>query len=220
MKSNEINTNNGIVKINPYAKDFSEPTKYLDRKIAKNNLLDLKEVMDEAGVEFGLIYGTLLGAYRENNFIKHDYDTDLFVLEEFKQDLLDTLPKLIEIGFEVCRYDGLLLSISRNDEYIDFYFFRKSYFFYRKNSVGLSAKSKYLENTVDFDFLGKHFKIPRNVESFLTELYGKTWNIPIENDISMNHHWYIRLRSYIRNNFPSLFPILSYLKSFITNKKK
>jgi len=176
---NGIETSNGIVKIK--AKDFSEPTKYLNLDVAKKNLLDLKKVMDQSGVKFGLIYGTLLGAYRENNFIKHDYDTDLYVLEEVKQDLLDALPKLINIGFEVCRYDGSLLSVSRDDEYIDFYIFRKSKFFYRKNNVGLSAKATYLENTVDYNFLGESFQIPKNVESFLVYLYGTTWNTPIEN---------------------------------------
>ena len=215
---NEIETRNGIVKIN--SKDFTEPTKYLNLDVAKKNLLDLKEVMDDSGVKFGLIYGTLLGAYRENNFIKHDYDTDLFVLEEVKQDLLDSLPKLINIGFEVCRYDGLLLSVSRDDEYIDFYFFRKSFFFYRKNNVGLSAKSKYLENTVDFDFLGKSFQIPKNVESFLIELYGASWNIPIEDDTSMNHHWYIKIRGFIQNKILFLFPILSFIKGLFKNKIK
>ena len=215
---NEIETRNGIVKIN--SKDFTEPTRYLNLDVAKKNLLDLKEVMDDSGVKFGLIYGTLLGAYRENNFIKHDYDTDLFVLEEVKQDLLDSLPKLINIGFEVCRYDGLLLSVSRDDEYIDFYFFRKSFFFYRKNNVGLSAKSKYLENTVDFYFLGKSFQIPKNVESFLIELYGASWNIPIEDDPSMNHHWYIKIRGFIQNKILFLFPILSFIKGLFKNKIK
>jgi hypothetical protein len=97
MNLNEIVTKNGVIKIKN--KDFSEPNKHLDIDIAKKNLLDLKEVMDRSGVKFGLIYGTLLGAYREKNFIKHDYDTDLFVLEEVKQDLLDSLPGLIKIGF-------------------------------------------------------------------------------------------------------------------------
>ncbi len=210
---NEIKTRNGIVKI--ISKDFSEPTNFLNIDAAKKNLLDLKDVMDDTGVKFGLIYGTLLGAYRENNFIKHDYDTDLFVLEEAKQDLLDSLPKLINIGFEVCRYDGLLLTLIRNDEYIDFYFFRKHFYFFRKNSVGLSTKSKYLENTVDFYFLGKSFQIPKNIEPFLIELYGTSWNIPIEDDPSMNHHWYIKLKRLIKNKILFLYSILSFIKKIL-----
>jgi lipopolysaccharide cholinephosphotransferase len=217
MTLNKIETRNGVLEFK--VKDFSGPPKYLNLDVAKNNLLDLKEVMDESGVKFGLIYGTLLGAYREKNFIKHDYDTDLYVLEEVKQDLLDALPKLINIGFEVCRYDGLLLSISRDEEYIDFYFFRKSNFFYRKNSLGLSAKAKYLENTVDYNFLGKPFQIPQNVESFLVYLYGPTWNTPIENDQSKSHHWYIKTREYIRNDIAFIFPLLSFVKRIINKIK-
>lgn len=210
MNLNKIETDNGTVEIKN--KDFSEPTEPMNREIARKNLLDLKKVLDANGVNFGLIYGTLLGAYRENNFIEHDYDTDLFVLEENKQKLLDTLPLLVKINFEVCRYDGLMVSVIREEEYIDFYFFRKSNFFYRKNSVGLTAKAKYLENTIPFEFLGESFQIPEKVESFLVDLYGKTWKTPIENDPSMNHHRYIIIREYVRKNMSIVFPFLSYLK--------
>ena len=216
MSFNKIETNNGIIKFNP--KDFSEPTKYLNTDVAKKNLLDLKKIMDESDVKFGLIYGTLLGAYRENNFIKHDYDTDLYVLEEVKQDLLNTIPKLMKIGFEVCRYDGLLLSIIRNEEYIDFYFFRKYAFFFRINTPGLSTKSKYLENTIDYPFLGENFQIPKNIEPFLVSLYGKNWRTPVENDPSMEHHWYIKIRTFIKKNVSFLFPLLSYIKRFFNKK--
>lgn len=213
MTLDKIETRNGTVEIN--LKDFNQPPKYLNLDAAKQNLLDLKKVLDDSGVKFGLIYGTLLGAYRENNFIKHDYDTDLYVLEEDKLNLLDTLPKLIKIGFEVGRYDGLLLSLVRDEEYIDFYFFRKSNLFYRKNTVGLTAKAKYLENTKPYNFLGESFEIPEKVESFLVELYGKTWKIPIENDPSMNHHWYIKIREHIKNEYSILFPFFRKIKKII-----
>ena len=210
MNLNEIETSGGIIKIN--AKDFSEPTKYLNLDIAKKNLLDLKKIMDESGVKFGLIYGTLLGAYRENNFIQHDYDTDLFVLEEVRQDLLNTLPKLLKIGFEVCRYDGMLLSLIRNEEYIDFYFFKKSRFFYRKNNVGLIYGASFLEKTENHLFLGENFLIPAQVEKFLEKLYGKNWKTPKENDQALNHSRYINFREFIKTNFPFLFKLLSAIK--------
>jgi hypothetical protein len=70
---------------------------------------------------------------------------------------LDTLPFLVKKGFLVWRYDGSMVSIIRDNEYVDFYFFRKSFFRYRINNPGLTAKAKYLENTVPYSFLGESF---------------------------------------------------------------
>lgn len=212
-----ISTNKGAITVRE--RDFSTSKKYIKTDIAKRNLIDLKKILDKNKVHFGLIYGTLLGAYREKNFIKHDYDTDLYVLEEFKQKLLDSLKELIDIGFEVCRFDGLILSVIRQGEYIDFYFFRKSWFFYRKNSAGLSTRAKFLENTSDYEFLGEIFQIPEDTENFLVSLYGKNWRVPIKNDISMNHHWYIKIRNYIRSNFFKVFIVISFLKKFLSKKR-
>ncbi|MCB0743056.1 MAG: LicD family protein [Ignavibacteriae bacterium] len=129
----QINTKNGIITYKE--KVFTVNNKQLNIKTAKKNLLDVKKIIDSHQIKFGLIYGTLLGAIRENNFIEHDEDIDLFVLEEDKEDLLSILKEIIDLGFEVVRYDGKLLSIIRHDEYIDFYFFRKTNFFYRKCEV-------------------------------------------------------------------------------------
>ena len=78
----------------------------------------------------------------------------------------------------------------------------------------------YLENTVDYNFLGESFQIPKNVESFLVYLYGTTWNTPIENDPSMSHHWYIKIREFTQNNISFLFPLLSFLKGILNKTKK
>lgn len=206
----KINTKNGIITFEE--KVPIQGVKLLDEKTAKKNLLDLKKILDLHKIKFGLIYGTLLGAIREQGFIMHDEDIDLFMLDEYKESLLAVLQDIIKIGFQVIRYDGKLLSISRDNEYIDFYFFRKRNFLYRKCDVGLTAKAKYLENTVDYPFLGETFQVPIKVESFLEYLYGKTWRIPIKNDPSMNHNKYIIFRNSIKKTVPFLFEILSKVK--------
>ena len=205
-----INTRNGDITFE--GKTFYPGLKTLVIETATKNLLEVKNILDAHNVKFGLIYGTLLGAIRENSFIKHDEDIDLFVLDEDKEDLLAILHKFIDCGFEVIRYDKKLLSISRENEYIDFYFFRKINYFYRKCDVGLIAKAKYLENTVDYNFLGENFQVPHKVESFLEDLYGKSWKIQIKNDPSMNHNRYIIFRNIIKKYAPHLFKILSRIK--------
>lgn len=207
---NQIVTKNGVI-------EFKEKTpvngvKTLNIVKATANLLDAKTVLDNHNVKFGLIYGTLLGAVREKGFIKHDEDIDLFVLDEERENVLSSLHDLIANGFDVIRYNDKLLSITRDNEYIDFYFFKKSNFLYRKCDVGLKAKAKYLENTIDYPFLGEVFQVPKNPEKFLVDLYGKNWRIPKKNDPSMNHDKYIIFRNSIKKNLPFIFSIISNIK--------
>ena len=68
-------------------------TRCLNQDDAKSLLLDVKEVFDKNGMEFFLVFGTLLGAYRENNFIKHDTDIDIAVIGDGAEDAIDELIK-------------------------------------------------------------------------------------------------------------------------------
>ena len=98
--------------------------KRINKPAAFKNLISLKRIFDDAGIDFLLIAGTLLGAVREHDFITHDEDIDLAFLYENKQRVIDLLPRILDQGFSIARYDRRnLLSVIRNDEYIDFYFF-------------------------------------------------------------------------------------------------
>lgn len=210
---NQIVTKRGIITFEE--KIPINGTKNLNIERATSNLLDAKKILDACSVKFGLIYGTLLGAIREKGFIKHDEDIDLFVLDEEKDNLLSALHDLMEEGFEIIRYSDKLLSITRHNEYIDFYFFKKSYYFYRKCDVGLTVKAKYLEKTIDYLFLGEVFQVPKNPEAFLVVLYGKNWKIPKKNDPSSNYSRYIKFRKTIKRNIPYLYSIIRKLKDKI-----
>ena len=41
----------------------------MDKKLAKKNLFEVKNILDKYHTEFFLIYGTALGAYRDKDFI-------------------------------------------------------------------------------------------------------------------------------------------------------
>ena len=102
-------TSQGVYKYNPV--DLYYGRKIIDRKISKNNLLDFKKILDSKEIYFGIIFGTLLGAIRENNFIIHDEDVDVFILEEDKHKFMSLLFDLRENGFEVARYQKKVISI-------------------------------------------------------------------------------------------------------------
>lgn len=210
----KISTKKGVITFEEKAPISG--TKRLNIEIAKENLLDLKKILDFYSIKFGLIYGTLLGAIREGNFIKHDEDIDLFMLDEHKENLLSALKEILDCGFQVLRYDEKLLSIARNEEYIDFYFFRKSSFGIRKCEVGLKAKARYLEQTKDYLFLGEVFQIPMDSELFLIDLYGKNWKTPIKNTAAIDYNRYVIFRKYVKENAPFFFTIISKLKKLLS----
>jgi hypothetical protein len=56
--------------------------KPIDKAIAKENLLLLKDILDKNHLRFLLLFGTLLGAVREHDFIAHDEDIDLVMKKE------------------------------------------------------------------------------------------------------------------------------------------
>ncbi|HMC00678.1 MAG TPA: LicD family protein [Flavobacteriaceae bacterium] len=214
----EIITKNGIItyeEIQPIS-----GTKRINLEVAKRNLLEIKAVLDKHNIKFALIYGTLLGAIRENNFIEHDEDIDLSMLDEHKEDLLAVLNEIIDKGFRVLRYDGKLLSISRDKEYIDFYFFKKTSSQFRKCDVGLKAKAKFLQETKTHSFLGEDFQIPIESEKFLIELYGKNWKVPVKNVAAIDYNRYIIFREGIRKNLPFLYSIIGKIKKEFSKKSK
>jgi len=154
--------------------------KRIDKKLAAENLLLLKKFLELRNVSFGLIAGTLLGAVREKDFISHDEDIDLFILDEQKYIFLNLLPDLKKEGFDVARYDRRgLLSIIRNGEYIDIYFFTPLCDKIR-HCCGWCVPEDFLLKTTTIKFKDNDFIVPFDYEGFLVYEYGHNWRTPIK----------------------------------------
>ncbi len=159
--------------------------KRIDRIIAKENLEIFHKVIEKSDVNYGLFFGTLLGAVREGNFIAHDEDTDIYVFEEEKDKVKALLPAFRKAGLELVRLEPYMISLMRKDEYIDLYFFKEIKHPLgkrtRKNHYQWEFDAEPLENPEKFEFLGMSFPVPENPEHMLEVIYGKTWRTPIEN---------------------------------------
>lgn len=161
---------------------------------AKKLLFTVADVLEDAGVEFFLSLGTCLGAVREKRFIKIDEDIDLGMLQE------NFLPKaqiisnqLIKKGLRIevidhrhkKPWDGSICGIKFRSfgEHGDIAGFMKikgkraapSHL----QSHWLVLTAKLLEELGEIEFYGRKFKIPKNVDAYLTEVYGN-WRIPIK----------------------------------------
>ena len=154
---------------------------YLNLPVATDNLLLFKKIMDENFVSFFLVYGTLLGAVRDQNFIEHDTDTDLGVFYKDKSKFINVIPLLINNGFEIIRTKEPddLVTFMRQDEYIDVAIFSpkklrlRNYFQYQSHIID----EFFLQTLDEMKFLGHTFKIPSSTEKLLVKNYGKDWNL-------------------------------------------
>lgn len=154
--------------------------KLIDKEKAFENLCLFKEIADRNGFKFFLAYGTMLGAVREKDFIAHDEDIDLGADYQDVDQFLAMLFELRYNGFEVARWDDRgLISVIRNNEYIDIYFFKK-YTDKLMINCGEPLPTKFFENQADLEFKGMTFSAPADIEGVMEFWYGKDWRTPAQ----------------------------------------
>lgn len=189
----------------------------LDKKIAKENLLLLKKVLDNNGCEFILTFGTLLGAVRDNDFITHDTDIDVAVFGE--ESIFSCIYALWEEGLHLCRYESSsYISFIRKNIYIDVYIVKNVRFplsLVYCHYAGMFYPKNLLKKTQDYPFLETHFKVPLKLEQNLVHVYGKTWKIPRKGDLGNIESLTIRIIRKIMQHTPRF--LQNALKSLINS---
>ncbi len=198
--------------------------KFIDRNIMKENFLILRNCLEENNIFYGLIYGTLLGAIRERNFIEYDHDADIYLFYEDKKRFLEVvLEDLLNKGFKIIRERRNMISLIRKDNYIDFYFFERKPI--RKKAYRFMGPIKYpaeiLEKSIQYSFLGEMFRIPKNYIRFLEISYGKDWRTPKKNCLAQTYSNYFHknLSKILRDLFPAKTKRKYFLKKIKDNCK-
>ena len=149
-----------------------------------------------------LDFGTLLGYYRENDFISHDLDMDFGIqvssLEEFE--VIEE--QLINNGFNRTKEfyfnkNLVELSYSYKGLNVDFIIYNKEddkvssdTIFFMTNALGNPTRYEVYHYEIPFsglkecDFKGMKVKVPDNTQEYLRTLYGEDFEIP-----NTNYNW-------------------------------
>jgi len=195
-----------------------EPRK-MDQAIANKFLQDLKFVYDKIGLKFFLMYGTLIGAIRDNDFPWHDEDVDVGVFfEDFKQEIFDMANELFkEMGYLICtgpkinkRYTQIHIVNRQYPKYkVDTYMFclykggRCNYRFTRSGEdYYLDYPLKYFKNFKEIDFLGAKYLVPNPPEELLDYMWGQgSWKIPAGGNGGINPFKRVPIGTFIPEAF-------------------
>lgn len=162
----------------------------------KRNLLVAKEVLDNSKVTFWLADGTLLGAYRNKDFIPWDNESDL---DCFEEDLLPNVESLKEQFLA----KGFIVRANANAYNVKINLFcgmskvsiRGLYLCpsYENNRYRLSRSyqypKKFYEKFDEIKFKGHVFRTPCPIEDYLVFVYGPGWKTPVRYKKNILGEW-------------------------------
>ena len=175
--------------------------RYRLRRYGVGMLERLHATLTQNNVDYYLDFGTLLGIVRENDFIRHDDDIDLTIVEK-DANPRQILKVLLNNGFDfihAMKVGGRIVEFS-----VAYKKLSADFFFYipvnRPSCVGICGV--YFDPTVKYDnpnqnnyrvwffpddiktrisqFKGTSVKIPVDAEKLLEFEYGKGWRLPIK----------------------------------------
>jgi lipopolysaccharide cholinephosphotransferase len=169
-----------------YPKSFSyfvntSPKQELNSKKCKKFLTEVRDILNENNISYFLLFGTLLGAYRENDFIKHDRDIDIGILGESKEDFEKSVLDGCFAKKGILIFRDRNYSLVKDGIYMDIYPFVLDGDEYRSL---LGWQTNYRLNPRHFpiqniEFVGENFTTISNIEDYLVDKYGKDWETPI-----------------------------------------
>ncbi len=176
----------------------------------KNEFLKICDILDELKIKYFLQTGILLGAVRDKNFIKWDWDIEISVFANEFLPMIDLVVKDLE------KKDFKILSIikKKDDSKIDFigeypknvtcytiyswnYSKTKEIYWRRERSV----PSKFLNNLSKISFFGREFNCPNNPEEYLAFAYGD-WKTPLrtsDKEMYMTKNFRSKIKYLINN---------------------
>lgn len=159
----------------------------INQENAISNLSELDLIFRKYKVRYWLQDGTLLGYYRDKNFIPHDNDIDIGIRwRDFTQSVFSDITNN---GFEFKSSHGrlensLVINFRKRGIPIDIYFYyNHGDRFYHSAAYGKARKYRVDFSYKEFDvkeveYFNHKFFVPEDELYFIETKYGKDWKNP------------------------------------------
>jgi hypothetical protein len=157
-------------------------------------LVELTDILERNSIQSWLTDGTLLGFYRESNFIGHDKDMDIGA---FIKNYNPAIKEVIrEYGWTLIRElgtveQGLEFTLGKNSHKIDIFFFyedKEKYWHAAWQGKKIDGKRYRAMIKYNYDrfelkkamFLGHEFNVPSDTKKYIITKYGEGWHTPVK----------------------------------------
>lgn len=152
-------------------------------KIQNVGLEELHHILNDKKIKHFLTGGTLLGAIREKNFIKWDWDVEFTILTDeifIKKEELNDL--FLKSGFQIISYSFKYNNFKWELEKYNFIYeliglYKEGEWMYRKGK-GTKVPAFFFDKPSDLSFLGNSYQTVSEPEKYLEFCYGN-WKTPI-----------------------------------------
>lgn len=198
-----LKTSKGFLEYKQHMLYFGNKT--INRDVMLDNLRVLSLYLDKIDINWGPCFGTLIGIVRNDDFQPWKPVFDIYILKEDEERFKDILWLLMEVGFEVVRYERRgVYYLSRNGEYFKIFVLHKISPDVRHTGGTDFIHERYLQNTVKWDFEGIQLNVPVEVDEYLTFQYGD-WVTPKQtvwyNQDVLLRYWYW-MKTWVQDHLP------------------
>lgn len=147
------------------------------------NLFTTVDVLENLSIKYSVVFGTLLGIYRDSQLIEHDTDSDLAVWVQDQNKMIKLVKDLEDEQLMLTRFDYNILSFTRGGDYIDLYLYRA-----KENGSNVlhcipefgTLTTKDFDNSNTVTFHNRNLTCVHDPENYFQKLYGSDWKTPIK----------------------------------------
>lgn len=191
-----IKTSKGFLEYERHILNFGN--KVIVEEKMLDNLCVLSTYLDKIDINWGPAFGTLIGVIRNDDFQPWKPVFDIYILKEDEERFKDILWLLLDVGYELVRYERRgLYYLKRNGEYIKVFVLHKISSDVRHTGGADFIHDKYLQNTVKWDFKGIQLNVPADVDEYLAFQYGDDWVTP-KQTVFYNQNFFSKCWRYAR----------------------
>lgn len=213
-----IKTSKGYLEYTNHLLNFG--SKVLNPKSMLENLHILSLYLDKIDINWGPAFGTLIGIVRNEDFQPWKPVFDIYILKEDEERFKDILWLLMEVGFELARYERRgRYYLVRNGEYIKVFVLTKVCCDVRHTGSSDFIFEKYIQNTVKWDFKGVQLNVPAEVDEYLTFQYGNDWTTP-KQTVKYSTNSFVRYWYWTKTWMQDHLPDSLYYQWILDHRKK